>query len=397
MRQLSDNEIEKIYLAAKDSGRIQDHHTATIFYATPILDDRLQTLTKHFPDNSLHAIAIKANSSPEVLKYLAEKGFGLEAASMEEVQLAVNAGVEHHKIVYDSPVKTREEIQYCHEHLPGMMVNANSLEELARYPQDFSGQLGLRINPLIHSDAPNIFNVSGKASKFGVPISKENAIIEACLDFQKITGLHFHVGSGIRNYKANVQAAKLITGLAKKINIARDQKGIASRIEFIDIGGGIKFSEYEGDHSVEDYVLHLKEETKLFTDYKVITEFGKYVHADAGFVVSEIEYVLQGESESAALTAFIHVGADLFVRKIYSDLAIHYPYSVIRSSKNKALALKKHNVAGPLCFSGDFLYHNIEMQQVEEGDKFVIHRTGANTLSMWSHHCSRKVPKLIVV
>jgi len=397
LRQLNDNDIETIYLAAKESGHIQNSDTATIFYATHILDDRLKTLTNHFPDNTLHAIAIKANASPEVLKYLAEKGFGLEAASLEEVQLAVNAGVSAHKIVFDSPVKTKKEILYCHEHLPGMFVNANSLEELSRYPKGFSGQLGLRINPLVDSDAPNIFNVSGKASKFGVPISKEKAIIKACIDHREIKGLHVHVGSGIRDYEANIEAIKLITGLAQSVNEARELKGIRSRIEFIDIGGGIKFSEYQGDHSVEDYVRRLQEETNLFTDYKVITEFGKYVHTDAGFVVSDIEYVLQGENEDAALTAFIHVGADLFLRKIYSDLAIHYPFSVIRQSNGKALPNKRHNVAGPLCFSGDFLYHDIEIEQLEEGDKFVIQRTGANTLSMWSHHCSRKVPKLIVV
>ena len=300
-------------------------------------------------------------------------------------------------IVFDSPVKTRKEIEYCHEHLPGIILNANSLEELDRYPTGFTGKLGLRINPLTNSDAPDIFNVSGIASKFGVPISRSAAIVQACVSHTQVTGLHLHVGSGIRDYEANLTAINKLIALAHKINLERKSNHIPTKIEFIDIGGGIDFSTDTGPHSVADFVQRLRTETPLFNEFRVMTEYGKYVHTDAGFVVSNIEYVLEGADKEQSKTAFIHVGADLFVRKIYSELPIQYPYSVIRFDGDRSSDSHRYNIAGPLCFSGDFMYKDIVLKELTEQDKFVIQRTGANTLSMWSHHCNRKVPKLVLV
>ncbi|MEZ5009719.1 MAG: hypothetical protein R2753_16345 [Chitinophagales bacterium] len=396
MKKTSNQEIETIYHQAHQDGTIDSSDTAVIFFSLDILKDRLQLLQQHFPKSVLHAIAIKSNSSPEILEAIIKEGFGLEAASIEEVALAIQAGATNDQIVFDSPVKTRAEIELCHNSLPGIIVNANSLVELERYPKDFSGQLGLRINPLVNADAPDFLNVSKKASKFGVPISHEKAIVDACLNYPQIKGLHLHIGSSIKNYQANIEAVKKVVDLADRINLLRKQANIDSQIEFIDIGGGIQFDEADENFSMAGFVQQLNK-LEIFDKYKVITEYGKFIHNDAAFVVSDIEYIVEGSSENDPYTAFIHVGADLFLRKVYSNLPINYPWSIIRKDKiNRQLPEKLYNIAGPLCFAGDFLYHQLSIPEIKEGDKFVIQEMGANTLSMWSNHCSRKIPKLIV-
>ena len=258
------------------------------------------------------------------MKLIADFGFGLEAASFEEVRLAANAGVPASKIVFDSPVKTRREIMQCHRDYPGMIVNANSLEELERYPEDFNGKLGLRINPLVKSDAPDLWSVSGRNSKFGVAINRREEIIAACLLYPGVTVLHLHVGSGIKDFSSNVEAIGAVCDLADEINTKRTAANIPGQIDTIDIGGGILFQEESGAYGLQTYVDQIRERTGLFDGFQVITEFGKFVHNDAGFVVSDIEYVLIPPSEDLDATAFIHVGADLFVRKVYSDLPIHF-------------------------------------------------------------------------
>ena len=72
---------------------------AAIFYVRSVLAFYLNQLEQSFPKNTLHAVAIKTNDHPEVLKYIAERGFGLEAASLEEVKKAKEAGLSNHKIV----------------------------------------------------------------------------------------------------------------------------------------------------------------------------------------------------------------------------------------------------------------------------------------------------------
>lgn len=394
LKRLSNKEIASAYARALQSGAVAPGDTSAIFYSTAVLNDRLDALEHAFPENTMHAVAIKANSAPPVLRCIVERGMGLEAASLEEVLLARDAGAPPDRIVFDSPVKTREEIAFCHEQLPGMVLNANCLEELERYPDDFSGRLGLRINPLVGSDAHGLFRVADRGSKFGVPISREREILEACVRYPSISGLHVHVGSGIRDFTPNVEAVTKLLLLAGKIAEARQEKGIGKPLTFIDIGGGIDFESYEGPHSPRAYAAQLRK-TGIFERYRTITEFGRFVHTDAGFTVSRVEYVVPGPTAEDALTAFIHVGADLFLRKVYAGVPESYPCSVIPQGA-PSRSKRRYNVAGPLCFAGDYLYHNLELPELRPGDLLAIHRTGANTLSMWSAHCSRTVPRLVM-
>ncbi len=393
MKVLETAAIHKIYWDAQQAKLFGlEQHKALYFYDFDCLYNRLDILKQQFPAGVLHAVAIKTQSAPEVLQKIVDYGMGLEAASVEEVQLALATGIAAAKIVFDSPVKTREEIQFCHQQLPGLYVNANSLEELSRYPHDFSGRLGLRINPLVRSDAPSILDVAQKRSKFGVPIDQESAIIQACLRYP-IKGLHLHIGSGIQNFSANIKAIGSVFQLAKHINQLRPHQPL----QFLDIGGGIDFGAATGSSlSVASFVAALEQQyPSLFTDFQVITEFGKFVHKHNAFAVSTIEYVTQPKQITQTGTAFVHFGADLFLRKVYSQLSLDYPCSVHCHQKDPQSSVLKYNIAGPLCFAGDFLYHDIRLPKLQEGDLFFMHQVGANTLSLWSNHCSREQPRFI--
>ena len=54
---------------------------------------------------------------------------------------------------------------------------------------------------------------------------------------------------------------------------------------------------------------------------------------------------------------------------------------------------KVYDIAGPLCFAGDYLAHGIQLPAVlQEGQYLFIDHTGANTYALWSRHCSRTLP-----
>lgn len=52
----------------------------------------------------------------------------------------------------------------------------------------------------------------------------------------------------------------------------------------------------------------------------------------------------------------------------------------------------KVTISGPLCFSGDNIAMNIDFPTPEMGDFIVVHDAGANTISLFSRHCSRQAP-----
>jgi diaminopimelate decarboxylase len=63
----------------------------------------------------------------------------------------------------------------------------------------------------------------------------------------------------------------------------------------------------------------------------------------------------------------------------------------------KANSEKYYDVAGPLCFAGDYVVKNQLLHSPEEGDWLGLINTGSNSIGLWSRHCSRTIPKIIGV
>jgi len=255
--------------------------------------------------------------------------------------------------------------------------------------QNSTHRIGLRINPLIDAGSPSDLTVSDNRSKFGVPMSLKKEIIDAYHQFDNLQGIHIHIGSQIGNYKAWVQAILAVYQLAEEINQKR-----SDQIQFIDIGGGLP-----ADYTHEDAegMKEIAEELnttipELFDKYIVYSEFGRFVHANAGWAVSKIEDVLPYTNPK---TAVVHLGADMFLRDVYSDNKIHHSLDLLDDEEDDAK--EEFQIAGPLCFGGDFINRKVLLsKEVSSGKRLIINDIGANTFSLWSMHCSRSFPKVIM-
>jgi len=386
-----------IYRWAQHEQLIREDDHAVIFYDFDVLDNRLDYLRQAFPENTLHAVAMKSNPLFQVLQHIHRRGFGLEAASLEEVILAHRAGLPADRLVFDSPVKTRQEIAWCDAHTPSLHLNLNTLQELPRIPSDTQMQVGLRINPLVDPGSPDVYNVSTAASKFGIPISEWDAIIQAAVAHPFVRGLHLHIGSEMSRLDVHAQAVAKILELAEAIQQARAKAGSEAPLSFIDIGGGFPAHYGQGAQPDLSEYLHFlrKHAPTLFTRYRIITEFGRFVQAHTAWLLSDVEYVLQG-NDAQPDVPIMHCGADLLLREIYQPGAPEHQLSVLdRQGHPKAHAARSTHLAGPLCFAGDYLARDTELPRMQEGDKVVVADIGANSFSMWSRHCSRVFPKVI--
>lgn len=374
---------------------LDETDTAVIFQSFNQLDNYLTHLKSCFPSHTLHAIAIKTNPHPEVLRYIVKSGFGLEAASIEEVKLAVSAGITFNKIVFDSPVKTREEINYCHEHLPGIKINVNCLEELNRIPENPSFTVGIRINPMIETGAPSLYHVSTDESKFGIPISEREEILKA-IEQYPITQLHVHAGSHMTDLNSSVLAIQKLVELAEESNRLLVRKGIKRRISFLDIGGGLPPEKLEENYKSRMHIysenLYLK--IPEITNYHVITEFGQWCYFYTGYAFSQVEYVLKRGEKNVV---FIHLGADYLMRDAYSKPRGITFKIFTATGEEKNSEIKSYDIAGPLCFAGDYIIKDQPLNKPEEGDWLALLNTGSNSLGLWSKHCSRAIPKVFGV
>lgn len=360
--------------------------------------DKVSLLMERFPPDALHAVAIKANPVLKILNRLVDSGAGLEAASFEEVHLALAAGCKANKIVFDSPAKTMEELREALS--KGVSINVDNLEELERIDallnEDNSAcDIGLRFNPEVGEGAIKLTSVAGRTSKFGITLSSigEDGFVDVFKRYQWLTGLHVHVGSQGCQIAMLAKAVECAVNLRNLIHarLGREQ------IKTIDIGGGLAWT-YEPKYpapALDDYIEVLKEYApEIFEgNIKIITEFGRSLQAGCGWAASRVEYVKQIDEKPVAV---IHLGADFLLRRIYQPDEWYHELLVLdKSGKLKTGKLISQSVAGPLCFAGDVLARDISLPLIKPGDWVVFRDVGAYTLSLWSRHCSRGMPEVI--
>ena len=378
--------------AARHEGWIGEEDTSVLFHSWTQQKRYLDHLTTAFSHpRALHAVAIKTQPHVEILRRVVAWGYGLEAASMEEVQLARKAGCPPERIVFDSPVKTRREIEQCQEELHGIRFNVNTLEELHRLPSRPHFPVGIRINPMVETGAPSVYHVSHDESKFGVPIAQKTALLEAILAFP-VTQLHVHSGSSMARTESAVSAIRSVVDLAEEANGLLANAGLERRIDTLDIGGGLMPEILtDSPSAMMAYAQALRGTCPELWNYQLITEFGQWSYFYTGYAFSDVEYAVQ---RGGTRVAYVHLGADFLLRDAYvKPRGIEF----IPLGDAAKRPIVRTDMAGPLCFAGDYLQKEVLLPQLEEGDGLLMLNTGSNAYALWSRHCSRTIPAVLGV
>ncbi|RKZ90005.1 MAG: diaminopimelate decarboxylase [Candidatus Parabeggiatoa sp. nov. 1] len=401
LNKITAEEMSQVFSRALQHKLIAKQDTAVIFYDLSRLMARLTNLIDVFPKSALHAIAVKANPLTAILKKINALDVGLEVASFPELRLAEKAGFSPEKIVFDSPAKTHSELEYALKR--GIYLNADSFQELERIAQLQARQLsnsviGIRINPQVGTGHIESMSVGGEYSKFGVPLQQNRQkLIDAFIKYDWLKGVHLHIGSQGCAPQLLVKGIRTVLNLVNEINEGLQRSHQNRQVETIDIGGGLPVSYYQDETAITmqayQQLIQVSCPELFEGNFKIITEFGRYIYGNVGWVASRVEYVKAAENMS---TAVIHVGADLFLRECYNPNDWHHEISLVDNEGHLKRADEKYYaIAGPLCFGGDMLEKNLRLPSIEIGDYIFIHDTGANTLSLWSRHNSRQMPKII--
>jgi diaminopimelate decarboxylase len=425
MENLLSTGIADAFAKALQAGLVRKEDSSLIFYDLSYFEQRIHQLQDMFPPDSLHGLAIKACPLAGIMKLAGVMGCGVEAASIGEVNLALELGFDPWMIVYDSPVKTREELEFALKQ--GIHLNLDNFSELERVKvlldrgitgrghtgnTETGSKIGIRVNPQVGDGTILESSVAGEYSKFGVPLKfRRKELIDAFLNHDFLRGVHLHVGSQGCSPELLVEGVGKLYDLMLEINdLSFERKGFRQVSRF-DIGGGLPVS-YEKEHepvSMKEYVVALRKRAPLlFPDgpgkpgsapgsvsgIKLITEFGRWTYTNAGWAISRVEYVKHDPSVN---TAMIHVGADLFLRECLNPRDWKHEYTVLDRDGRIRTGNSENpwNLAGPLCFSGDILAKGLTLPPVEEGDYIVIHDSGSYTFSMWSRYNSRFAPRIL--
>ncbi|KAM4089131.1 hypothetical protein ACB094_07G126200 [Castanea mollissima] len=189
--------------------------------------------------SSIIGYAIKANNNLKILEHLRQLGCGAVLVSGNELRLALHAGFDLTKCVFNGNGKLLEDLVLAAK--AGVFVNVDSefdLENIVSAARIAGKKVNvlLRINPNVDPQVHPYVATGNKNSKFGIRNEKLQWFLDAVKahpDELKLVGAHCHLGSTITKVDIFRDAAVLM------VNYIDEIRAQGFEVDYLNIGGGL--------------------------------------------------------------------------------------------------------------------------------------------------------------
>ncbi|AOE62874.1 diaminopimelate decarboxylase [Pseudomonas corrugata] len=328
----------------------------------------------------LVCFAVKANSNLGVLNILARLGAGFDIVSGGELERVLAAGGSPDKIVFSGVGKTREDMRRALE-VGVHCFNIESTDELERL-QVVAAELGvrapvsLRVNPDVDAGTHPYISTGLKENKFGIAIADaEDVYVRAAqLPNLEVLGVDCHIGSQLTTLEPFLDALDRLLALIDRLGDC----GIYLR--HIDLGGGVGVRYRDEEPPlVADYIKAVRERLEG-RDLALMFEPGRYIVANAGVLLTQVEYLKHTEHKDFAI---VDAAMNDLIRP-----ALYQAWMDVTAVRPRDTSARSYDIVGPICETGDFLAKGRELA-LEEGDLLAVHSAGAYGFVMSSNYNTR--------
>ena len=359
-------------------------------FGTPLYVYSKATLERHWHafDNAfgehphLVCFAVKSNPNIAILNVMAKLGSGFDIVSQGELERVLAAGGDAAKVVFSGVAKSHQEIASALE-VNIRCFNVESEAELLRINQ-IAGEMSkiapisLRVNPDVDAHTHPYISTGLKENKFGVSVEQAREVykLAATLPNIKIVGMDCHIGSQLTELQPFLDAVDRLIVLMEQLK----QDGI--HLKHLDLGGGlgVTYTDEKPPHPT-DYAKALWEKLSAFSELEIIVEPGRAITANAGILVTKVEYLKSNESRNFAI---VDAGMNDMIRP-----ALYQAYmNILEIDRTLAREEKMYDVVGPICETSDFLGKQRKLA-IAEGDYLAQRSAGAYGASMSSNYNSR--------
>jgi diaminopimelate decarboxylase len=306
-------------------------------YGTPCYVYSRATLERHWrafdqafgQHPHLICFAVKANSNLGVLNTLARLGSGFDIVSVGELERVLAAGGDPAKVVFSGVGKRAAEMRRALENKFGIAVD----DAAALYRQA--------------QDAPHL----------------------------AVSGVDCHIGSQLTRLAPFLDALERVLALVTRL--ADD--GIT--IDHLDLGGGLGVR-YDDESPPEpaayaSAILHRLRDAP----YQILIEPGRAIAANAGILLTRVEYLKHGEvKDFAVIDAAMN---DLIRPALYQAWQ-----AIVSVDEHPGGAAGTYDIVGPICETGDFLGKQRRLT-LSQDSLLAIRSSGAYGFTMSSNYNSR--------
>jgi diaminopimelate decarboxylase len=363
-------------------------------YGSPVYVYQTSKMKQQY-DSMLHAFkdikvkinfACKALNNLNVLKFFKGIGSGLDAVSIQEVQLGLQAGFKPQDIMFTPNCVSIEEI--IEGVKLGVKINIDNISILEQFGNLYGNKIPVcvRINPHILAGGNDKISTGHIDSKFGISIYQMphvHRVIEATNI--RVEGLHMHTGSDILDVEVFLRGAEIMLDVARSF----------PDLNYVDFGSGFKVA-----YKPEDYFTDIdnlgKDLTRVFKkfckeygrDLTLVFEPGKFLVSEAGYFFARVNVVKQTLS---SVFAGLDTGLNHLIRPMFYDA-----YHQILNVSNPKGKLRIYTVVGYICETDTFGW-NRKINDIREGDYLVFLNAGAYCFTMASNYNSRLRPPEVLI
>jgi diaminopimelate decarboxylase len=329
---------------------------------------------------SLVCYAVKANSNLGVLNVLAHLGAGFDIVSGGELERVLAAGGQADRVVFSGVGKSRDDMRRALQ-VGVHCFNVESSDELERL-QQIAAELGvrapisLRVNPDVDAGTHPYISTGLKENKFGIDIATaEDVYLRAAqLPNLDIIGVDCHIGSQLTQLAPFIDALDRLLALVDRLG----ECGI--HLRHLDLGGGlgVRYRD-EQPPAVADYIAAVRQRLEG-RDLALVFEPGRFVVANAGVLLTRVEYLKHTEHKDFAI---VDAAMNDLIRP-----ALYQAWMDVKAVRPRAGEGRAYDVVGPICETGDFLAKGRQLD-LREGDLLSVHSAGAYGFVMSSNYNTR--------
>lgn len=330
--------------------------------------------------------ALKALNNPNILKLFRKQGAGLDAVSIHEVQLGLQAGFRSDEILFTPNSVSFDEIKAGVD--AGVQINIDSISMLEHFGHHFGNSVPccIRINPHIVAGGNVHIQTGHIDSKFGISIHQLRHVLRIVeKENIRVNGLHMHTGSDILDSGVFIQGAELLLETALSFK----------DLQFIDFGSGFKVAYKQDDVTtdIEELGRVISERFNTFCkeygrQLELWFEPGKFLVSEAGFLLVKVNVIKQ---TTATVFAGVDSGQNHLIRPMFYD-AYHHMVNI----SNPTGTPRIYTVVGYICETDTFGWDR-KMAELRESDIIAICNAGAYGYTMSNNYNGRPRPAEVLL
>ncbi|MDJ0984540.1 MAG: diaminopimelate decarboxylase [Desulfobacterales bacterium] len=333
--------------------------------------------------------AVKALPNPRILQIMQDLGFGFDCSSVSELVLSRQIGARGEDIMFSSNNTTAAEFEVADAD-GGCILNLDDISLIGKVPQ-MPETISFRYNPGPSRSGNSIIG-DPMESKYGVA---DTQIIEAYQAAKargaRRFGLHTMLVSNELDAAYMVQTAAMLLDVA-----ARVSKALDIRIEFVNIGGGLGIP-YKPGQKPLDIEAMAAEITGLFSDYKAQNGYEPQFYIESGRYMTGSHGVLVTTAINQKDIYRKYIGVDACMSALMRPAIYGAYHHISVIGKHPKDNFEKVDVVGSLCENNDKFAIQRLLPEIQDGDRLLIHDTGAHGHSMGFNYNGRLRPKEVLL